>query len=363
MTRKSFFVGGLLTMVLTAAVVGGSFAIFTDQVQSDIQTFQAGDVNINVDDVEDDFTTTFHEAPISMGTGWAPGDHTTQPIMINNTGSLDVIYTVYLDYEYNPGDIWRCDPNGNNLHVWAVNDTGVIASGNSKQVILHAEMPLAAGNACEGKTGDLIVTVHAVQRRNIQGEFECVKLVYKDANTNWRPYGPDDPEGGNWKGQHGNVCYQVDGENHLRVIVNAYDLTPNAFYQLALNGQGGCSNPESQIFAAMVPSEVYHSGWSNGSTTALASSCVNSWDEGVYNFYGTDGELQANGDGEFSLDFTIDGSGPYYPALPVGTTYNNVKFIVKEITGYTGDAPSPSNYGTNWQPMLMEIRTLNFTIP
>jgi len=57
---------------------------------------------------------------------------------------LDVIYTVYLDYEYNPGDIWRCDPNGNNLHVWATPDTGVIAVSGSKQVTLHAEIPLAA---------------------------------------------------------------------------------------------------------------------------------------------------------------------------------------------------------------------------
>ena len=31
--RKSILVGGLLTVLMTAAVVGGAFAIFSDQVQ------------------------------------------------------------------------------------------------------------------------------------------------------------------------------------------------------------------------------------------------------------------------------------------------------------------------------------------
>lgn len=364
MRRKSVLVGALLTVVLIAAFAVGAYAIFTDQVQSDLQEFQAGDVNITVDDEDDGFVTTFHEASFSMGTGWAPGDHTSQKITIDNKGSLDVIYTVYLDYEYNPGDIWRCDPNGNNLHVWSTPDTGVIAAGGTKYVTLHAEMPLAAGNACQDKEGDLIVTVHAVQRRNIGSNFTCVKLVYKDSSTNWRPYGPEDPISGNWQGQHGNVCYQVDSGNNLRVVVNAYDLTPNAYYQLALNGQGGCSNPESNTFAGLGTS-LFHSGWSNGSLGALSGICVNSWDEGVYNFVGTDGELQADANGDFSVDYTIDGSNPYGSALSA-KPYNNVKFIVKEIQDASGNPYAPSlggPYGSKWQPMLMEIRTLNFTIP
>jgi len=177
--NKRVLVSLLVIGVVVVGVAGATYAIFTDQAQSDIQTFSAGDVDINVGGAEDDFLTTFHEAPISMGTGWAPGDSNSQQITINNAGSLDVIYTVYMDYDYNPGDIWRCDPNGYNLHVWADNDTGVIPSSQSQQVTLHAEMPLAAGNACQNTTGDLIVTVHAVQQRNVAGDFKCVKLVYK----------------------------------------------------------------------------------------------------------------------------------------------------------------------------------------
>jgi hypothetical protein len=317
-------------------------------------------VHITVDTRDDYFETTFHEAQFGMGTGWAPGDQTNQQITIANTGSLDVIYTVYMDYQYNPGDIWRCDPNGNNLHVSATPETGVIAAGGTQQVMLNAEMPLAAGNDCQGKTGNLRVTVHAVQARNIGTEFKCVKLVYKDQASKWLPYGDGDPLSGNWKGQHGNVCYKVDANNHLRLIVNAYSLTHKAYNQQALNGQGGCAVPESIVFAGMT-NNLYHSGWSNGSTTALANSCSNTWDEGVYNFNGTDGELKADNNGNFSADLTLDGAaGTWNAALPTNT-YNNVKFIVKEIQG--ANLPSHANHGNNWPPMLMEIRALNFQIP
>lgn len=56
-------------MVLLAALIGGGYAIFSDQVQSDIQTFQSGTVDINVGGMEDEFLTAFHEADFSMGTG------------------------------------------------------------------------------------------------------------------------------------------------------------------------------------------------------------------------------------------------------------------------------------------------------
>ena len=354
MRQRTIFSSVLLIGVMTAALVGGSYAIFTDQVQSDLEEFSAGTVDIEVNEQDIEFETTFH---VGGEGGWAPGDQTSQGIVIRNDGTLDVIYTVYLDYGYDPGDIFRCDPNGYSMRVWAENDVGVIPAGTNVDVDLHALLPLAAGNDCQDKDGTLIVTVHAVQQRNIDGVFECVKLVYKDGTSDWRPYGPSDTLGGFWQGQHGNVCYRED-DGHLRVVVNAYGLTPDAYYQLALNGQGGCSVPESVTFAGM-PGDLYHSGWSSGSTTALSSTCSNTWDEGVFNFDGTDGELQASDDGNFSADVTLDLSS----ALPAGT-YNDVKFIVKEITGYSGAPAHPDTaHGNNWQPMLMEIRTLDFDIP
>jgi predicted ribosomally synthesized peptide with SipW-like signal peptide len=354
----------LLSIMIIAAmlvlIAGATYAVFSDQVMSDIQSFETGTVNINVGGQEETFETTFH---FPQGYKVAPGDSNSQLITINNTGNLDVIYTVYIDYTWGDPqpDIWRCDPP-NSMHAWAEDSTGdevgVLAPGGNEPVTLYVELPMAASNACQGLSGDLRVTVHAVQERNIDPDFTCIKLVYKDLASQWLPYGPEITEAGNWKGQHGNLCYETDDNGDLRVVVNAYGLTPDAYYQLALNGQGGCSNPEGVIFAGL-GADQYHSGWSSGSTTALANTCSNTWDEGVYNFYGTDGQVQADSNGDFSLDYAIDGSNPNGAALPSSTTFNNVKFIVKEITS-TG-APSHTNHGSNWQPMLMEIRALNFT--
>lgn len=345
----------VVIVAATALLAGFTYAVFTDQVMSDKQTFSAGTVNIDVDGEDVEFETTFHMSNME------PGDSSSQVITINNKGSLGVLYYVYVDYEYNPSDIWRCDPNGYSLQAWAAPDAGVLAAGASTNVTLNALLPLAAGNDCQGKTGTLRVTVHAVQQSNIEGQWACVKLVYKDQASNWLPYGPDDPLGGNWNGQHGNVCYQVDTNGHLRVIVNAYDLHPDKYYQLSLNGPGGCSNFEDVTFAGMT-TNLYHSGWWVGPPTYLSSTCTQPWHEGVYNILGTDGELQASASGNFSADITLDGSGSWNPALPSGT-YDGVKFIVKEIGGYSGSAPSHSDHGTSWTPLLMEIRALSFQIP
>jgi len=66
---KMLFTGILITVVLLAALIGGDYAIFSDQVQSDIQTFQSGTVDINVGGMEDEFLTAIHQADFSMGTG------------------------------------------------------------------------------------------------------------------------------------------------------------------------------------------------------------------------------------------------------------------------------------------------------
>lgn len=352
MNTKRLVVGVLTSLMLLALLVGGTFAVFTSQVQSDIQSFDAGTVAITVDGSSETFATT-----LDM-TNMEAGDSKTQKIRILNAGTLDVIYMVYVDYEYKPGNIFYCDGD-NSLHVWADQDTDLLAAGADKYVTLHAVLPLAAGNSCQGKDGKLRITVHAVQASNLEG-FECVKLVYKDEASTWLPYGPEIPHAGNWQGQHGNVCYAVDENDHLRVVVNAYKLSPDKYYQLSLNGPGGCSNSADMMFAGMTGS-LFHSGWWTGGTAYLSGSCSADWHQGVYNFTGTDGEVQADAVGSISLDFTIDGSGAWNPALPNGE-YGDVKFLIKEIAGYGGDAPSHSDHGTSWTPLLMEIRQLNFKI-
>jgi predicted ribosomally synthesized peptide with SipW-like signal peptide len=371
--RRRILFGVITIVALVAIVAGATYAVFSDQVMSDIQTFSAGTVDIDVNGQDHMFVTTFDL------TDMEPGESSSQVITINNTGSLAVNYEVYVDYGYDPDDLFHCD-GANSLQAWASPNTGgPIASEGNASVTLQALLPLAAGNNCQDKSGKLRVTVHAVQASELDG-FICMKLVYKDEYSDppWIPYGDSDsqywdppdhrwmpnPVGSPPVGQHGNLCYKVES-GQLHVVVNAYGLTPSAYYQLSLNGPGGCSTFEDTTFATMT-GDLYHSGWWVGPPDYLASSCGGvDWHEGVYNFYGTDGELQADGLGNISLDYTIGsevGTDPLKPPLPNGT-YNNVKFIVKEIHGYSGSAPSHTDHGNAWWPLLMEIRQLNFQIP
>jgi predicted ribosomally synthesized peptide with SipW-like signal peptide len=357
MKSKKLLTSLLVIGLVVAAVAGSTYAVFTSQVQSDIQEFSAGTLEIEVDGQSEEFETTFHMSNME------PGDNSEQEIDLHNTGSLDLSYVVYVDYEYPPSgqtNIFYCDGD-NSLQAWAEPDVGTLSPSQHANVTLKALFPLAAGNSCQGETGKLRVTVHAVQASNLDG-FECVKLVYKDEASNWLPYGPGNSPGGNWQGQHGNVCYKADDDDHLRLVVNAYGLNADEYYQLSLNGPGGCSNFEDTTFAGMTANQ-YHSGWWTGGTSYLATSCSEEWHQGVYNFTGTDGEVQADSNGNISLDFTIDGSDPLASGpLPSGS-YEDVKFLIKEIGGYSGGAPSHTDHGSSWTPMLMEIRALNFTIP
>jgi hypothetical protein len=139
--------------------------------------------------------------------------------------------------------------------------------------------------------------------------------------------------------------------------VNGYGLIPGEYYQLSLNGTGGgatCDNFEDKSFAEMTGS-LYHSGWYWYDGMVLHANCAEDWHEGVYNFTGTDGEVQASATGSISWGGVISG-------LPLGT-YDKVKFMVKHITGYTDPPPAPGDYGTSWTPVLMEMDYLSFTIP
>ncbi len=188
-------------------------------------------------------------------------------------------------------------------------------------------------------------------RHKYEEGYSCVALEDKDSH--WLPILDNAREG--------IVCYKVDENKHLHVVVNAYGLTPLKYYQLSLNGSGGCANFEDTTFAGLT-ANLYHSGWWTGGTTSLSPSCSQSWHQGVYNIAGTDGGVQADSTGQLSVDITIDGSGTWNLTLPSGT-YEDVKFLIKEISGYSGGAPSHADHGTNWIGKLMEMDYLSFTIP
>jgi predicted ribosomally synthesized peptide with SipW-like signal peptide len=337
--RKRILFGVIAIVALVAIVAGATYAVFTHNVQSDVQTFASGTVDVQVNGQNDIFDTT-----LDMDTMEA-GDWSSQPITITNVGTLPVNWELYVDWGYDLDDIFHCD-GANSMNVWASQYTGgPLAQYDQDTVTLTAQLPLAAANSCQNKTGQIRVSVHAVQDSNLAG-FTCIKLVYKDDASNWLPYQHGDPGQLYYAKQHGNLCYKPTGNvGELRLVMNAYGLTANANYQLALNGPGGCVSEDTN-FAGM-PGDLFVAGYWDWVGPYLRSGpCTSGW-EGVYNYAGVHTAVQADGSGNISHDMVVTG-------LPPGQ-YNDVKYVIKEVTGTLP--------GTAWTPKLMEIRQLNFSIP
>lgn len=342
----------LLSMVVIAAVValagGVTFALFSDNVASDDQTFTAGTVDIQVDG-EDNYFDTELDMP-----NMEPGDCSTQEIEVTNEGSLGV----YLwNWIYTWGDIFSCDPNPDccmYIEKELIADSDSIADpehiqpGGSETYKLTACLPLCAGNGCQGKSGTMRMFFHAVQDSNLDG-YQCVKLEDKAA-PNWVP-DPTTPA-------HGNLCYKPintgtnDQTDALHVVVNAYGLTANACFQLDLTGgdtndpyDPGCQPQDNWL--AGISSDPYVAGYWNWGTYLEATCMPNKGGEGVWNYAGVyeANKVCADGSGAISYEGTLT-------ALPAGSYH--LKAHVKQITN-----PWP---GTAWSTVLSEVDYLIFTI-
>jgi predicted ribosomally synthesized peptide with SipW-like signal peptide len=349
MTRKSFFVGGLLTLILTAAVVGGSFAIFSDNVASDDQEFTAGTVDIVVNNDPDDFfETTVHM------TNMEAGDCSEQTLTVRNEGTLPVNLWKWI---YSWGDIFSCDPNPDcDMDVAMTfvagshpDGEGYIASkadNGWEEYKLKACLPLCAGNNCQGGTGGIRLFFHAVQESNLPG-YECVKLEDK-ASPDWLP-DPTTPA-------HGNVCYKaIDTDSNgktdaLHIVTNAYGLTSDADFQIDLTGgnkwdpDGPCTTQDAAL--AGMSGDPYTSGyWNTG--PFLEATCTLGTGEGVWNYAGVYGGVHSDGSGAISYEATLTG----LPAMSY-----IVKTQVKEIGGLP---PFP---GSSWTVVLSGLDYLSFTI-
>lgn len=348
MRNRTLFGSLLLIGVMVAALAGGSYAIFTDTESAHVK-FEAGSIEITVDG--DVFTEEFL-VPGEFD-DWKPGDYEEWPIHIVNHGNKAWIQ-IYI-YPTPPWDATK--PN-----FWDVAEFGVepsedwnqwiLEEGGELDLTLWVDFPQTVGNDYEEAQGDLLILVVAKQYRNkFEEGFSCVALENKDSN--FLPILGDELEG--------IVCYKVVGDE-LLVDVNGYGLIPGEYYQLALNGPGGgpnCDNFVDVSFAGMDTS-LYHSGWYQYNPGQLAPTCTASWNEGVWNFSGTDGEVQAtdpDNDGLGSISW-----GGALAGLPDGD-YEKVKFVVKLIDGYAGSAPSHSDHGTSWTPVLVEMDYLSFIIP
>jgi predicted ribosomally synthesized peptide with SipW-like signal peptide len=325
MTRK-IILSLLVIGAILVAVAGITFAIFSDNIASDDQSFTAGTVDIQVNGHEEFFETT-----LDM-TNMEPGDCSEQVVTVNNTGTLPVNLWNWI---YTWGDVFSCDPNpACNMSVIKTYISGnpdveedYIAVGGSETYNLEACLPLCAGNLCQGKTGTMRMFFHAVQESNLEG-WDCVKLLYKEGPL-WIP-DPNIPA-------HGNKCYEASTDDgDVDFVVNGYDLTPDMPLQLMLNGPGGCS-PADKIIAGdfdldgtVDPGnwDPYYRGFWTGS--AMSQNCDGTG-EGVYAFaYG--GSYGSNSDPAAKTDANGNFSGQWtaHLACPAGVSEIQAKFLVKQ---------------------------------
>jgi predicted ribosomally synthesized peptide with SipW-like signal peptide len=229
---------------------------------------------------------------------------------------------------------------------------------------LSFHLETEAGNEYQGdqSTFDIEFTLHQTNLGGLglPAGTTCVRLENKTAAF--------DPIPGDEL--YGSVCYGVDGNGDLVVLVEGHGLTASKWHQLTLNGpwNDACDPTDDQLASGAEQYANYDSGFWDGvgpniNQGACGATVVGDNDEGIYNF----AYVQADASGKFQTGpLTIANSHEADPAdagkvttanpsLPRGI-YSDVRFIVKEIGG-----ASPPD--TSWTPVLMEMNTLNFNLP
>lgn len=350
--RRKVLIGMLIAVAAIAAAIGGTYAIFTDTEATKI-TFEAGTIAIDINDAGE-WAMTPGEFD-----DWKPGDYEEWTLEITNSGTNKAWIQIYA---YAGGDFWNCDGNCSPFYDWEeVENLGgegwnmwVLDPAEVLKYKLKVTFPQCAGNSCQGVHGELRILVVAKQWRNKYEEgYSCVALENKDAD-----YLPNLGDG-----IEGIICYKPTGKpGELEVDVNAYGLTPDAYYQLDLTGgdsgnphDGACTTQDGHL-AGMVPGDLYSSGYWNWGTTLEASCNSAKGGEGVWNYAGVYGGVQADASGSISWGDVLTG-------LP-GHVYVGIGAHVKEIQDAAGNPVDDGGLpGQKWPVILSEMDYLTFTIP
>lgn len=81
----------LLAIGVAAVLLGtGTFAYFSDTVESDHNTFTAGTLSMEIKDADEGYTTNPVWHTWESPAGWAPGDTFESTVTVRNTGSIDI---------------------------------------------------------------------------------------------------------------------------------------------------------------------------------------------------------------------------------------------------------------------------------
>ena len=224
----------------------------------------------------------------------------------------------------------------------------MIENGKSVTLTLWVDFPQWVGNDYQRAQGDLLILVVGKQARNKYPDYSCIALENKGTVSPWLPQLDDNLEG--------IICYKPTGNaGELHVVVNAYGLKGDAYYQLDFTGgdmnnphDGACTTQDSNL-AGMVPGDLYSSGYWNWGTYLEGTCNPSKGGEGVWNYAGVylGDAVRADASGVISYERTLTD----LPAF----TYQGIGAHVKEITG--------AHPGTAWTVILSEMDYLSFTIP
>jgi len=148
---------------------------------------------------------------------------------------------------------------------------------------------------------------------------------------------------------YGTMTYTTSYQTFMGSVA-AYNLEPNAKYQITLNGPGVCTATDNLLAGA--GSNLFQSGYWDGVGPNLSGSCTGAG-EGIYNMNLINDHytVMTDGSGNFNYPFNL--------SLPQGT-YTGVKVLVKKMLD---DHVSPwVDSSTVHTTNLFETAPISFTI-
>ncbi|SDO66318.1 SipW-cognate class signal peptide [Paenibacillus sp. yr247] len=168
--KKQLVLAMAITALGATLVAGGTSALFTASASNTNNSFTAGTVKIALDKA-DTVAKYFNVSNI------APGDSGSSPVVVTNTGSLELRYDITSTVT---GGLAVAQPGDNHpLTVKIYSDAAMtqeIVAGDNNRVLapnvgtetlyVKWQLPLDAGNAYQGLTATYSIEVAAEQTKN-----------------------------------------------------------------------------------------------------------------------------------------------------------------------------------------------------
>jgi hypothetical protein len=102
-----------------------------------------------------------------------PGDTHHEILEITNETEAPKDYQLVFVRQ---GGLWNCDPAGNNLDYelsWSPGADRHLEIGETETLTITSNLPISAGNQCQGLAGRLIIHEGSIQDGNNTGVYEC----------------------------------------------------------------------------------------------------------------------------------------------------------------------------------------------